>query len=233
MRSLKKFPLFLLVILTLPLGVPQGSLSDEPISRSFGKLSLGMTLSDLTAKVRIQMIEDTVELLEEEKFYYVPSVSARPGIEGVYCLFYRDRLYQIVIQYNASYTDKIRWKDFVSDHLQRYGKASKEKEGEIPIGSVLEKMAPFAVKAIKLNGFLKLNRAMVWNDSSTSLGAFEGKVSFVGKKFFHGPPPVHPNNEQKVETHYNVIFSDNAAFMKVPKKKVLPKEKESEEHSQI
>jgi len=227
-RFIQNFIIFFLVSLVTTLWLPQIPFSSEPISRSFGRLSLGMTLSEVKTQIRTQEIEDTVKLLEEERFFYLPSVSARPGIEGVYCLFYRDRLYQIVKQYNANYTEKIRWKDFVSGHLKQYGKASKEREANIPIGEELQRMAPFAFKTVKLNGFLKLNRGKVWKDSATSLGIFEGKVSFMGERRYHGPPPVHPDKRQKVETHYIVIFSDNKTFRKVPKKEVPPREKERE-----
>jgi hypothetical protein len=195
-----------LVILIFVLCLPDQSLATGPISRSFGKLSLGMTLKDLEGVVEIHEIKEGLPhgfLNKGERLFQAPAVSGRRGIEGLYCLVYGDILYQIVIQYNRDYSSEITWEGFVAGILQRFGKPTRERGHGVENEEELEKLAPFALKGIGLTGLLQLDHVIVWDDHRTSLGLFKGKGTDL----------------QEIDTNYIAIYSDNAISDKVHEKR--------------
>ncbi len=208
----------LLVILLSLLCLPDQSLAKEPISRSFGKLSLGMTLKDLEGVIEFHEIKEGLPhgfLNKGERLFQIPALSGRRGIEGVYCFVYGGLLYQIVIQYNETYSSEIPWGRFVAGILQKFGKPTREMEKDVENEEELEKAASFAVKGIELTSLLELNHVIVWDDHQTSLGLFKGKGAGANGREHHRPSDPGQDEAQQIYSNYIVIYSDNAISNKV------------------
>lgn len=211
---------------------PNASFSQGPISRSFGKIELGSHIKQMEERVEFEALEEKDVrgvLGKGERFYYIPTVSARPGIEGVYGLFFEDTLYQIVIQYNARYSDDVSWGKFTEGMVQRYGKPDRKGENHQPKSKEFFVMAGFASKVIQVQGFQKIMDAQIWEDSETSLGVFQGRVTHREERRFHGPSPEDPKESPEIETNYIVIYSDRKLFEGLPRPEPAPDREDTEE----
>lgn len=107
-----------IILLMAFLAIPQWVSAEITITRSFSKITLGMSIEALQATYEIKEIASS-SLLPGERFFGVDRQF--PRIDRVWCTFYLGKLFRIEFSYFPQYSQEVPWEEFVEFVKKGYG----------------------------------------------------------------------------------------------------------------
>jgi hypothetical protein len=111
---MKIWTLLILAIMTIPMWVS----AQEPITRSFSEITLGMSVEELKETYETKEVASST-LLPGEQLFAVDGQFT--GIERVWCSFYLKKLFRIEFTYSPQYSQQIPWDRFLEFLKRDYG----------------------------------------------------------------------------------------------------------------
>ena len=91
------------------------------INRSFAKITLGISIQELQASYKTQEIASSI-LRPGERLFGIDNQF--PGVERVWCTFYRGQLFRIEVSYTPEFAKRVPWKNFVDPVRKKYGEGT-------------------------------------------------------------------------------------------------------------
>ena len=124
----------------------------EPLDRSSGRLSLGMSVDALQKAVQVDEKKETyLSLAEGERFFVVRPVSLPPDVQNMDCKTFHGKLYKITVLYTPDFIAKTPWDILFSRYSDRYGKVpvKHERLGERKMLDILRWEDPQTIFILK------------------------------------------------------------------------------------
>jgi len=127
-----KSRLNLTLVALLVLVTAQWAFAQITITRSFSKITLGMSIQELQAVYETKEIASS-SVLPGERLLGIDGQF--PGVTRVLCTFYLGKLFHIEVSYTPQFTRRVPWKTFVDPVKKKYGEgwSFESTQGEVII----------------------------------------------------------------------------------------------------
>lgn len=113
-----KSRLNLLLITLVLLVIAQWAWAQAVITRSFAKITLGMSVQELQSFYETKEIASS-SLLPGERLFGIDGQF--PGVNRIWCTFYRGKLFRIEVSYTPQFSKRVPWEIFVEPVKKKYG----------------------------------------------------------------------------------------------------------------
>jgi hypothetical protein len=127
-----KYRTSLILVIFLVLTTAQWTSAQITVTRSFSRITLGMSIQELQTLYETKEIASS-SLLTGERLFGIDGQF--PGVARVLCTFYLGKLFQIEVSYTPQFTRRVPWESFVEPVKKKYGEgwSFQSPQGEVMI----------------------------------------------------------------------------------------------------